>query len=52
MDVQVGAIERGLEMCSNKIDKNIPPNQGFCATLYDDINRHPHLEVVYKLPQI
>jgi len=26
MDVQVGAIERGLEMCSNKIDKNIPPN--------------------------
>jgi len=26
MDVQIGAIERGLEMCSNKIDKNIPPS--------------------------
>ena len=39
-------------MCSNKIDKHVLPMQGFCATLYDDINRNPHLEIVSKLPQI
>ena len=52
MDVQVAAISRSLEMCSNKIDKHVPAKQGFCATLFDDINRHQHLEVVSKLGAI
>ena len=52
MDVQVAAISRSLEMSSNKIDKYIPAKQGFCATLFDDVNRHQHLEVVSKLGAI
>lgn len=52
MDIQVAAISRSLEMCSNKIDKYVPAKQGFCATLFDDVNRHQHLEVVSKLSQI
>lgn len=52
MDVQCAAISRSLELCSNKIDKHVMPLQGFCATLYDDINRSPHLEIASKLPQI
>jgi hypothetical protein len=52
LGTQVAAISKSLELCSNKIDKHIPSKQRFCATLFDDINRHPHLEVVSKLHAI
>ena len=41
-----------IEMCSNKIDKNIPSRSRFCATLFDSVNRHQHLEITSKLPAI
>ena len=52
MNNQTAAISKSLEMTSNKIGKHIGARQGFCATLFDDINRHPHLEVVSKLEAI
>ena len=52
LGTQVAAISKSLEMSSNKIDKHIPSKQRFCATLFDDINRHQHLEVVSKLHPI
>ena len=52
VEVQIAAIHKSLDMCSNKIDKFIPPKQRFCATLYDDINRNQHLEVMSKLGSV
>ena len=52
MSNQSAAIQKCLEMTSNKLDKHIGTKQSFCATLFDDVNRHPHLEVVSKLEAI
>ena len=52
MSTQTAAINRSLEMCSNKIDKYLPSQSRFCATLFDAVNRHQHLEISSKLSAI
>jgi len=52
MRKHISAISKCLELSSKTLEKSIEPYQLFASTLYDNINKNAHLEMINRVPVV